>query len=332
MLDADSLVLRITPAPGRVVLVEPVRGETLAEREVGAGELERVVANLAREGGKRIERVELNCAAQEPGEAVAVETAGAVLIGFAPRVAGQIRAGVRLVVDGQIDVSGNEIRPLDEARLRAELSETDGPGAWAVSGVNSTLNPAHEQQAAELIRQVTGRPVLEGRYFRDAGSAIDRATAALAASGWLMAACESAGSIRRGLDAAGLSHLIHVVPPDALASALMPAGAGELLRGCGAVLDSAELRAEARITRASRDAYACHCSDGRYEFESLVAAKAFADRHLRDLLLEQARRAGLENIAVQVELQDRFGRGQGRKGPMRVYLETAVAAWAEHKE
>ncbi|MEM8577900.1 MAG: hydantoinase/oxoprolinase family protein [Pseudomonadota bacterium] len=56
--------------------------------------------------------------------------------------------------------SGDEAAPLDEAALRAFLAETGaGVGAFAVAAQFAVRNPAHEQRAAALVAEVTGRPV-----------------------------------------------------------------------------------------------------------------------------------------------------------------------------
>jgi N-methylhydantoinase A/oxoprolinase/acetone carboxylase beta subunit len=56
--------------------------------------------------------------------------------------------------------AGNEIAPLDMARLEAEVAAL-GPEVmgFAVAARFATRNPAHEVAARDLIRRVTGRPV-----------------------------------------------------------------------------------------------------------------------------------------------------------------------------
>lgn len=65
-----------------------------------------------------------------------------------------------IVVDGGHDHAGVEVATLDEAALLAflETHKSDVSG-FAVAAQFGTRNPAHELRAAELVTQITGRPV-----------------------------------------------------------------------------------------------------------------------------------------------------------------------------
>lgn len=64
-----------------------------------------------------------------------------------------------LVLTGGHDHAGAEAAPLDRAALEAWLRTQSGVSAYAVAGRFATRNPAHENAAAEMIREITGRPV-----------------------------------------------------------------------------------------------------------------------------------------------------------------------------
>lgn len=64
-----------------------------------------------------------------------------------------------LVLAGGHSHAGVEAAPLDESALCAWLETVSGASAFAVASQFATRNPAHELRAAEIIRQVTGRPV-----------------------------------------------------------------------------------------------------------------------------------------------------------------------------
>ncbi|MEO0937537.1 MAG: hydantoinase/oxoprolinase family protein [Pseudomonadota bacterium] len=89
---------------------------------------------------------------------------GLVLIGFG--AADMDRHGLREALRGDPHCtlagghlhSGTEAAPLDEGALRAFLAQAQ-VGAFAVAAQFATRNPAHELRAAEIIAEVTGKPV-----------------------------------------------------------------------------------------------------------------------------------------------------------------------------
>ena len=60
----------------------------------------------------------------------------------------------RFPVAGRIDAQGDELLPLDEARLEALAEDipAQGFGAVAIGFIHSYLNPAHEARAADMAR------------------------------------------------------------------------------------------------------------------------------------------------------------------------------------
>ncbi|WP_299673012.1 hydantoinase/oxoprolinase family protein [uncultured Roseobacter sp.] len=65
-----------------------------------------------------------------------------------------------LICPGGHDHAGAEAHPLGEAEIAAFLAaHRDGVSGFAVAAQFATRNPAHERQAAELVAELTGRPV-----------------------------------------------------------------------------------------------------------------------------------------------------------------------------
>ena len=68
----------------------------------------------------------------------------------------------RFPVAGRIDAQGEELLPLDEARLEALAEEIagDGFGAVAIGFIHSYLNPAHEERARDILAaRLPGIPI-----------------------------------------------------------------------------------------------------------------------------------------------------------------------------
>lgn len=64
-----------------------------------------------------------------------------------------------VTVPGQLDITGQEIRPLDEEAVRRavrRMKAEKGVNAFAVSGYAGTINPAHELRVKAIIREETG--------------------------------------------------------------------------------------------------------------------------------------------------------------------------------
>ena len=65
-----------------------------------------------------------------------------------------------IILEGGHDHAGSEAAPLDETGLTAFLEKhKDAVSGFAIASQFATRNPAHEQRAAALVRQITGRPV-----------------------------------------------------------------------------------------------------------------------------------------------------------------------------
>lgn len=89
---------------------------------------------------------------------------GLVYIGFDARdieahgLAQALAGDPYVVLSGGHLHSGAEAAPLDEAALR-DWAAAQEVSAFAVAAQFATRNPAHEQRAAAILREVTGRPV-----------------------------------------------------------------------------------------------------------------------------------------------------------------------------
>ncbi|SEM21340.1 N-methylhydantoinase A/oxoprolinase/acetone carboxylase, beta subunit [Roseovarius tolerans] len=91
--------------------------------------------------------------------------AGLVYIGFraadlqAHGLAEALGGDPALVISGGHSHAGSEAEALDREALLAWLETDTGASAYAVASLFATRNPAHELAAAEMIREVTGKPV-----------------------------------------------------------------------------------------------------------------------------------------------------------------------------
>lgn len=321
---------------GRLLLLDP-EGRVVASADVGLASGHRSLDwsgdqaefNAAALG--QIRSVEVVPPPEEEAlDRLASVGAGVLLTGFAPRAAEKIGlAG--LTIQGSIDANGDELQPLDEQMLRDRLpgwvSDT-GVQALAASGVNSPMNAAHERRAAEVAREITGLPVVEGRFL-SGSSAVKRAVAAGRTAAWILAVRCLLAPLRSQLARMDIAAPVLLRGQTAARPAIQAAGGAALLGADRICWPDASHRISARITRVSRDVYGCHCDDGRFEFESLTAAKTFAEVHLRERLSSFAGEGEATEGNVRIEFQDRFGRARGKKGSMRVYLETQVNAWVE---
>ncbi|WP_281992797.1 hydantoinase/oxoprolinase family protein [Sulfitobacter geojensis] len=71
-----------------------------------------------------------------------------------------LRGDPCIVLEGGHNHAGGEAKPLDEAGLIAFLeTHKDEVSGFAVASQFATRNPAHELRAAELVVEITGRPV-----------------------------------------------------------------------------------------------------------------------------------------------------------------------------
>jgi len=111
-------------------------------------------------------------------------SAGLLLLGYDDYAVQQVGFAPVCRVRGRIDITGEELEPLDEDGVHsavASLVEEHRVQAVAISGMCSVMNPVHELRAAQIVRQIyPGLPVVCGHDLSLELDAIRRArTAAL---------------------------------------------------------------------------------------------------------------------------------------------------------
>jgi N-methylhydantoinase A/oxoprolinase/acetone carboxylase beta subunit len=96
---------------------------------------------------------------------------GLVYIGFEARdldshgLREALKGDPVITLSGGHDHAGGQAAVLDEAALREWLAQDQGVSAYAVAAQFATRNAAHELRAAEVIGQVTGRPVSASHHL-----------------------------------------------------------------------------------------------------------------------------------------------------------------------
>ncbi|NNK16695.1 MAG: hydantoinase/oxoprolinase family protein, partial [Sulfitobacter sp.] len=91
---------------------------------------------------------------------------GLIYIGFREKdleahgLSDALKGDPSIVLQGGHNHAGAEANPLDEAALRAFLeTHKDTVSGFAVASQFATRNPAHELRAAQMVADMTGRPV-----------------------------------------------------------------------------------------------------------------------------------------------------------------------------
>lgn len=105
--------------------------------------------------------------------------AGLVLIGHS--VPEKLAGAYAISVNGGHDNDGNEIAPLEDLETIRNfvLKVKDKVTAFAVSGYFGVRNPEHELRVKEIIRELTGLPVVCGHELSQSLGAYERASTAL---------------------------------------------------------------------------------------------------------------------------------------------------------
>ena len=95
-------------------------------------------------------------------------------------LARRIHAAALEFIQGRHDVFGDERAPLDEDGLRRAVERWSGRvEAFAVSSYLSVRNPEHEIRAAEIVAELTDRPVVTGGAVGRSLDSVRRATTAV---------------------------------------------------------------------------------------------------------------------------------------------------------
>ncbi len=142
---------------------------------------------------------------------------GALLLGFDDYDLAHVAHTPRRAVRGRTDISGQEIVPLDEAGLRAaalDMLERDAVDAFAVSGMVSVMNPAHEIRAKAILQELTDKPVVCGHELTMQLDTIKRTTTAALNARLLPIIAELIGHVKTVLDGAGIHAPLMVVRGD----------------------------------------------------------------------------------------------------------------------
>ncbi len=89
---------------------------------------------------------------------------------FGLDIAQSISFRPKSVIQGQLDITGREIAPVDPGEIKSVVSrmiENHGVAAFAVSGFAGSINPEHELQAKKIIQEETGLFVSCGHELSD---------------------------------------------------------------------------------------------------------------------------------------------------------------------
>ncbi|MBF0468287.1 MAG: DUF1638 domain-containing protein, partial [Desulfamplus sp.] len=85
-------------------------------------------------------------------------------------------------VKGYINISGEEVEPVDQDQIRRvvkEMSTKEGVTAFAVSGFGGAINPVHELAVKQIVEQETGMVACCGHEFSDLLDFVVRAQTAV---------------------------------------------------------------------------------------------------------------------------------------------------------
>jgi N-methylhydantoinase A/oxoprolinase/acetone carboxylase beta subunit len=142
---------------------------------------------------------------------------GALLLGFDAYDLARIDHLPKSAVRGRTDITGKIIEPLDEDALRAaarEMLERDVVDAFAVSGMVSVTNPAQEIRAAQVLAEVTDKPIVCGHELSMQLDTIKRTITATLNARLLPIIAELIAHVKLVLDARGIHAPLMVVRGD----------------------------------------------------------------------------------------------------------------------
>ena len=136
---------------------------------------------------------------------------GLVLIGYDPdqpsvrEMAEKLSLAKCFFVNGEHDFYGRETAPLDEEEvLRLTAANDRMVSAWAVSGMFSVKNPAHELRAAELIKRRSMSSITLGRDLTGQLDAVRRGATAALNAGLVVIINRLLNAVKRSAEASGL--------------------------------------------------------------------------------------------------------------------------------
>jgi N-methylhydantoinase A/oxoprolinase/acetone carboxylase beta subunit len=121
---------------------------------------------------------------------------------------------VRLIIGGH-DIQGREIKPLDVESLQKAILETKGMvDAYGISAYGGVRNPSHEIKAREMVKELTGLPVICGHDLTSALNSIRRAITVAFNARLVPVIRELLTSIKDVLNARGIKAPLMVVKGD----------------------------------------------------------------------------------------------------------------------
>jgi N-methylhydantoinase A/oxoprolinase/acetone carboxylase beta subunit len=156
-----------------------------------------------------------NAIVEGHGSAIAV-----ILVGFDDAMAARTEIASALPgtpvlrAAGGHDHAGNEQAPLDEAAVRAFLSETGDVSAYAVAAQWSVRNPAHEHRVRALVEENAGKPASLSSDLAHALDAPRRALTAALNARILGRIAALIAAVRRAMAEHGVSAPLTIVKGD----------------------------------------------------------------------------------------------------------------------
>ena len=105
---------------------------------------------------------------------------GLLTLGWQPDREEEFPRAKKGYVSGKFNARGEEISELDEARVRKLVREWQGEVAgYAVSGYFSVRNPSHEDRVAEIVGEMTEKPVVKSHELSPELGFYERAVTAI---------------------------------------------------------------------------------------------------------------------------------------------------------
>jgi len=123
----------------------------------------------------------------------------------------------KVAIAGQLEISGAEIAPVDEAQVKQivrRMVKKDGVQAFAVSGYGGSVNPVHEIEAKRIIEQETGCDVCCGHELSAMLDFRIRANTAVLNAGIIPLLERFLEDVQRVLDRRRISAAVMVVKGD----------------------------------------------------------------------------------------------------------------------
>jgi N-methylhydantoinase A/oxoprolinase/acetone carboxylase beta subunit len=120
-------------------------------------------------------------------------------------LARDLEPGSYALVRGRMSQGGEELDALDEGAIRRIAAERLATAdAFAISGYFATKNPAHEQRAEALLREITDKPVVCGHELSSQLDCIGRAVTSVMNARLLPIVRSLIAAVQRSLAALGL--------------------------------------------------------------------------------------------------------------------------------